>query len=131
MTYRPKYTTRPDDNHKIVIDYLRDACGGYQSFKSGNTNGYSASRRGYTVFAIDTSKVGGLLPDWLIGASTFDHARSQIALCEVKTPEAYKTKDHDLTDGEKITQTLCGFYIVTNDDEVAAMFDDILGKLEA
>jgi hypothetical protein len=122
MPNRPKYIPRPDDNHKIVVDFLRDACGGFQAFKSGSTNGYSAFLRGHYVWAIDTSKVGGLLTDWLVGSG------AEIVMCEVKMPEAYAKADHALTDGEKITATLTEVCIVSTDADVAGMFYKLIGE---
>lgn len=95
--YRPTYTA-PDANHGIPRDYLHDRCGGFEIAPKGvrgNTLAYTANFRGHKVLLVDTSKQGGIFPDWHIEMDT-----GAAAWIEVKTPEAYKKEMHSLKPGE-------------------------------
>ena len=99
MTYRPHRATGADANHFIPRDYLRDRCGGFATAPRevrGSTMAYTANYRGHGILLIDTSKYGGVFPDWYM---ELDNKKS--VWIEIKTPEAMKEKDNGLTDGEK------------------------------
>lgn len=93
---RPKYATGTDDNHRIPVEYLRDRCGGFEQHKDGSTVAYTANYQGYEILLIDLSKYGGVLSDWLIQCAE----TGKFFWLEVKTNEAYKSKNHGMTPGE-------------------------------
>lgn len=124
MSYRPKRATGADANHYIPRDYLRDRCGGYAVAPKdvrGSTMAYTANYQGCKVLLIDTSKYGGVFPDWYIETAKGN------AWVEVKTPEAYKAPDLHMTEGEKWMNDNAGspFYVIKDDES----FERILNLL--
>lgn len=119
---RPKFKTGKGDlNHMIVRDFLRDTGGGFEVHREdlGAFTCYTANLRGKHVWAIDTSKLGGVFLDWLIGCA--DNGRMR--MIEVKTPEAYAADDHDLRPGETWSVIHLGACtIVSTDEQVADAF---------
>lgn len=119
---RPKFGTGIDKNHRIPLEYLRDRCGGFESHKDGNTNAYTANYQGYKILLVDLSKYGGVLTDWLIQCVE----TGKVFWLEVKTTEAYKSKDHGLQPGEKwMFETVKNFQFVVEDSDM----EDILQEL--
>lgn len=118
--YRPQRATgKPDANHFIVRDFLRDVCGGLESHQEGNHLVYTANLRGQTVWAADTHKLGGYFVDWIIGCRESGLSR----WIEIKTLEAYAAKDHSLRPGESYAlETFGNVSIVSTDDEVQRLF---------
>lgn len=124
MKHRPKYATAPDENHRIPVEYLRDRCGGFGTYRDGNTVAYTANYQGYKILLIDLSKYGGVLTDWYIQCVDNDRA----FWLEVKTEEAYKSKDHGMTPGEKwLFDNVKNFQFCVTDDDM----EDILAELTA
>ena len=80
MSRRPKYNPKTDENHNIVPDFIFAVGGSY---------------RGYDLDYIDISKTGGRRVDYIIAVGDTN------IFIEVKTPEAYATKNHGMTDGEQ------------------------------
>jgi len=122
MSTRPRYATGTDKNHKIPLEYLRDRCGGFESYKEGKAPAYTANFRGYKILLIDVSKYGGVLTDWVI--QCLDNSR--FFWLESKTPEAYKTKDHDMTDGEKwLSNNVMNFRFCVVDEDMEAILTEL------
>lgn len=113
---------QPDENHHIPRDYLRDRCGGFERVgnkeSAGMTLAYHANWRGFKIVLYDTSKIGGIFPDWLI------EVEGKTAWIEVKTEDAYKAKDHSLKAGEKLLRdtTELPYFIICNE----MMFEQLL-----
>ena len=123
-TYRPQRATGADANHNIPRDYMRNCLGGFEIAPKevrGSTLAYTANYRGWRVLLIDMSKYGGVLPDWYI-----ETAKGS-AWIEVKTPEAYKAADLNLTEGEKWMNANAAspFYVIFDDEG----FERILNTL--
>lgn len=123
-SYRPQRATGADANHFIPRDFLRDRCGGFEVAPKevrGSTMAYIANYQGWRVLLIDFSKYGGVLPDWYV-----ETAKGS-AWVEVKTPEAYRVPDLNLTEGEKwMSQNAQSDFHVIKDDET---FERILQTL--
>lgn len=120
---RNKYATRTDDNHRIPLEYLRDRCGGFESHKDGNTNAYTANYQGYKILLVDLSKYGGVLTDWLIQCVE----TGKVFWLEVKTAEAYKSKDHGLQPGEKwMFETVKNFKFIVEDDDMGDILQELI-----
>ena len=123
MPYRPHYATKPDKNHRIPMEFLRDRCGGFETKKDGNTVAYSANYHGYKMLLFDLSKFGGVLTDWLIQCPE----TNKFLWLESKTPEAYKLKDHDKTEGEKwLSEQVNNFRFVVTDDNMQQVLDELI-----
>jgi hypothetical protein len=106
---RPKHP-KPDANHRIVADFA--AIGHY---------------RGYKVAAVDVSSLAATGFDWLLAVGA-------VNVCiEIKTPEAYASKDHGLTRGEQDffatwpgrKAIICSYKMLAN------LADDIIDELES
>ena len=93
---KPVRTASHDANHYIPRDFLRDICGGFEVTKIGLTIAYTANFRGNRIVLIDFSAVGGVVGDWHIECVE----TMRYSWVEVKTPEAYAMKDHNLKPGE-------------------------------
>ena len=123
-SYRPQRATgKGDANHMIVRDYLRDRCGGFITAPKevrGGSMGYAANYRGHLVTALDLSKFGGLLPDWLVACN------GRVVLVEIKTPEAYAKINNNLTAGEAWTHEYIGLRIICADEHVGEILDDLI-----
>lgn len=63
---RPYRRARPDKNHSIVINALKNWGGGFSRDEFGVWQGHV---RGLPVAAYNTSKLGGQLPDWLVAVN--------------------------------------------------------------
>lgn len=74
---RPYRRARPDGNHKIVINALKNWGGGFARDEFGVWQGHV---HGLPVAAYDTNKLGGQLPDWIVAISWL------VVGFEVKTP---------------------------------------------
>ena len=113
---RPKYATGHDSNHHIIRDFMRDVCGGFEDTKIGKHPAYQAWFRGVKFTAIDTSRIGGFLLDWLL------ICRNQVVFVEVKTPEARKA--YRFQDGERwmLDECLPVVRVVEDDRQVADLF---------
>src|SRR5688572_33369479 len=81
---KPKFAAGHDENHFIVRDFLRHACGGYECEKVGPHTVHLANFRGVRIGAIDTSGLGGPWLDWLCFADT------AVMLVEIKTMDAHQ-----------------------------------------
>lgn len=113
--HRPKYNPRPDDNHRIPLEYLRDRCGGFSVKRDGKTAAYTANYRGFRLVLFDLSKFGGVLTDWLIQCTD----TNRFFWLECKTPEAFRLKEHDMTDGEKwLNGTVDNFLFCVKDEDM-------------
>lgn len=105
-----------DDNHYIVRDFLMWGCAGYDDSLVKKYKLYKANYRGLLIVAYDMSKHGGAMSDWLVLAGS-----TAPMFVEVKTPEAYKRKDHDMTAGEMVLAALYPdrFFIVQTFEDVS------------
>ncbi len=119
---RPKHAAGHDGNHFIVRDYLAYICGGMTTTRLGSDTVYRAYKRGYTVGAYDTCRLGGPWMDWVIFAGPY------LAFVEVKTPESYRKEGHDLTPGEQWVFAELPFtkFIVSTDEQVEQAFETLL-----
>lgn len=124
---KPKYVASLDKNHMIVRDFLRDICGGFEDHAEGGYVCYAANLRGYRAWAVDTSRLGGLFLDWIIGVE------QESCWVEIKTPEAYATKDHGLRPGERWTldNLPARKEIATTADDVIHIFEMLMRRHEA
>lgn len=132
MSYRPQRATgKGDANHMIPRDFLRDRCGGFTvaSVKEfgGVVNAYEANYRGHRVAAFDTSKIGGLIPDWIVAVDN-----AFMLMVEIKTPEAIVTDGHGLTKGEKWLwdNGNCPMIIASTESEFIFALDKVIKLLE-
>lgn len=123
MSYRPQ-ATHKDANHFIPRDYLRNQCGGFETVVFGRTYTYTANFRGFAFVLFDMSNYGGVFSDWLL----FCMDTGEYRWLEVKTPEAYKTKNHGLKDGEKWLGLTFGekFVFVVTDDDFENTLEDMI-----
>lgn len=119
---RPRYATGTDKNHKIPLEYLRDRCGGFESHKEGKAPAYTANFRGCAILLIDVSKYGGFLTDWII--QCLDNSR--MFWLESKTPEAYKTKNHDMTNGELwLSERVSNLRFCVRDEDMEEILNEL------
>jgi hypothetical protein len=120
---RPK-ATRKDKNHFIPRDFLRDRCGGFQVIQYDRTRAYTANFRGHSFILFDLSDYGGVFCDWLL----FCLDSYEYRWLEVKTPEAYKKTDHDMTEGELFLMSIFGdvFRFVVTDDDMDAIMEGMI-----
>ena len=124
MTYRPRYNTKPDKNHSIPMEYLKYCCGGFEDTKDGNTICYTANYKGYSVLLFDLSKFGGVLTDWLIQCAD----NNRFFWLESKTPEAYRLKDNDKTNGEKwLSERVSNFRFCVEDLDMEKILQELIG----
>lgn len=122
MPHRPKYNPNPDDNHRIPLEYLRDRCGGFETKRDGKTVAYFANYQGHLIILFDLSKFGGVLTDWLIQCAD----NNRFFWIESKTMEAFRQKEHKMTDGEKwLNGTVKNFRFCVEDNDM----DGILWEL--
>lgn len=107
QVHRPKRNIKQDRNHKVVADALRNRCGGatQDEFKV-----WHAWLNGIPLSAIDTSRFGGEMLDWLVQVSWLT------IYFEVKVEGAEK----DLKPGEIAFLNGCPAksYVVTEQNEV-------------
>lgn len=129
-TYRPRYKANPDENHNIVLDFLKFQCGGFTVAPRevrGGSMAYTANYHGCPVLAIDTSKYGGIFTDWYVEMAAIRSLNN--AWIEVKTEEAYRKPQHDMTPGELwlYHNHKSDFFIVATDADVRKCFDYLKG----
>ena len=119
---RPKHTGK-DANHWIPRDFLRDRCGGFEviQFGKGTPRCYTANYQGAQIILWDTADFGGVWSDWFLYCPFTGKSR----WIEIKTAEAFATKDHDMTDGEKwlLHTELLSFRIVVTDNDFSEILE--------
>ena len=119
MTYRPRYTHK-DDNHGIVLDFMRYSCGGFAAYKDGRTVAYTANYHGCKFIAHDCANIGGVFSDWLLECVDIGNVK----WIEVKTEAAYKAKDHSLKPGELWLMENSGMFVfAVTDEDVREIFE--------
>ena len=79
MMARPKYSPQTDSNSHVITDFLKDI----------------THYGGLPLDWADLSRYGGRMLDGCLCLGPLP------IFCEIKTPEAYAKKNHDMTAGEK------------------------------
>ena len=128
---RPRATPK-DDNHKIVTDFMRYVCGGVEIAPKevrGRTVAYTSNYHGEKFLLMDTADFGGVFPDYILT----NIESGQVAYLEVKEPGAFRKDgtlpDYELKPGEKwLRDTGALWKIIVTDDDVRAIFDELLEK---
>lgn len=123
MPYRkPKFAASHDENHYIVRDFMRDACGGFEKHMRGVHPVYTCNYHGVAFSAVDTSGLGGPFLDWIISSS------SGTMFVEVKTPESFAKMGHDLTENEHWHFDNMNTWrrVICDDDGVRYVFENLL-----
>lgn len=122
MRYRPVYTGK-DENHFIPRDFLRDCCGGYEANKFGRYVSYTANYQGVPFLLMDTSAFGGTMPDWILE----NQENGQVRWLEIKTPEAYESKNCGLREPEQwLRDRSVNHCIIVTDEEMQSILNDML-----
>lgn len=100
MTFHRPHAAKTDKNHSQILNEFKQMVGGWRQLVDSKGVKYKAWEFvlcGIPWVIEDTSSHGGLSLDYRF------RGRDGITLdIEVKTPEAYKAKDHDMTPGEKL-----------------------------
>ena len=118
------HATQKDANHGIPREYLRDRCGGFETYRHGRHFAYTANFRGVSFMLIDTADFGGAMPDYILENTD----SGQVRWLEVKTPEAYNAKDHSLKPGEQwLDNHSMNFRFIVTDEDMEAV---LLGMLD-
>lgn len=97
-SFRPKRNQKPDQNHRIVSNVLKNRCGGG---RKDDFNVFHAYLRGLRVVAYDMSAAGGEMVDWLVLVSWFPIFFEVKAEREVKDYNLLK-----LSEGERLRTML-------------------------
>lgn len=124
---RPKQIKK-DANHWIPRDFLRDRLGGFETvqFSKGTPRAYTANYQGFRVVLFDTADFGGVWSDWLL----FCLDTEAYCILEVKTEEAYKKKDNDMTEGERWLFSLFKnrFRLIVTDEDMRGVMDELIAE---
>lgn len=96
---RPRNNARSDDNHYIVRDFILYSCGGGRTVSKGV---WAGNYRGNPVVAFSLAKYGNPLLDWAI------FTENGGGMVEVKTEEAYKSKNNGLEPYEDVILGILG-----------------------
>ena len=112
MSRRIKYPA-VDENHKLVSAVMKDVYGAFFEYGA-----WYANYRRHKIVAIDTSKHGGSMLDWIV---LVDKAALFI---EIKMPEKRDT----LTDGERyfFANSRAHRFVVTTEQEFVDLLTNVM-----